>query len=586
MFVHQKQYRTSREYIVLIPLQKTSTINKVSIERRNIDDTTDKNILYIGNGSNVDFIIYKNAQLIQDDNESNQFSTQFKVFMIDKQTKKLHQENRTINFWFNNHFGQNQYADDTNEFLRILFKSDEFPRDYFSFIKRLMELLRLFSSIRKLELQIQTLIDNNHPKYENNLQQNADLIKEKLLDLLEQAFPNPMFVNDLAKYLEYDDQIVFQYLSELEDKNLVKHLNHNGQQWTRVIISAEEEDTHKVILYKSISELSNSLRPTIAIITVNYFEKLAVDAMIENKVTFVRHKAGESNVYTIGTIGTHHIVSTKLPLIGRSRTAQISTGSTTTRLLGTFQYVQHVFIIGCAGGIPHYIDASKHIRRGDIIVGYPNEEDYVYGIYEAEKSAEGYEFVSTCYKPKSFQLYQLLEPIKENYQQTHFNRSSTHRYPWEKFLEDGIKYLLSHNIDCLPQSNDRLCIKTENNEIIEIEHPNNERKDYLRPAIRFGMIAGGKNILTNDYFKITLCDKCNVLCFDSEIDQVIAAIQGNHIESFMIIHGISDYHDGTLNKEWQPYSSLCAAAFMKTIIYKIPNNLYAHSNIQHDDDIL
>ena len=27
----------------------------------------------------------------------------------------------------------------------------------------------------------------------------ADLIKEKLLDLLEQAFPNPMLVNDLAK---------------------------------------------------------------------------------------------------------------------------------------------------------------------------------------------------------------------------------------------------------------------------------------------------------------------------------------------------------------------------------------------------
>jgi len=112
---------------------------------------------------------------------------------------------------------------------------------------------------------------------------------------------------------------------------------------------------------------------------VNYFEKLAVDAMIENKITFVRQKVGESNVYTIGTIGQHHVVSTKLPLIGRSRTAQISTGSTTTRLLGTFQHVQHVFIIGCAGGVPHYTDANKHVRRGDIIVGYPNEEDYIYG---------------------------------------------------------------------------------------------------------------------------------------------------------------------------------------------------------------
>jgi hypothetical protein len=88
---------------------------------------------------------------------------------------------------------------------------------------------------------------------------------------------------------------------------------------------------------------------------------------------------GESNVYTIGTIGPHHVVSTKLPLIGRSRTAQISTGSTTTRLLGTFQQVQHVFLIGCAGGVPHYTDATKHVRRGDIVVGYPNEEDYVYG---------------------------------------------------------------------------------------------------------------------------------------------------------------------------------------------------------------
>lgn len=90
---------------------------------------------------------------------------------------------------------------------------------------------------------------------------------------------------------------------------------------------------------------------------------------------------GESNVYTIGTIGRHHVVSTKLPLIGRTRTAQISTGSTATRLFGTFQYVQHVFIVGCAGGIAHYHNANKHLRRGDIVVAYPNEEDYVYGRY-------------------------------------------------------------------------------------------------------------------------------------------------------------------------------------------------------------
>jgi len=45
---------------------------------------------------------------------------------------------------------------------------------------------------------------------------------------------------------------------------------------------------------------------------------------------------GESNVYTIGYIGQHKVVSTKLPAVGRQMAAQISSGNTTTRLLGRF----------------------------------------------------------------------------------------------------------------------------------------------------------------------------------------------------------------------------------------------------------
>jgi hypothetical protein len=50
------------EYVVLIPLQKTSTLNIVLLERRKVADITDKNILHIGSGRNGDFIIYKNSQ--------------------------------------------------------------------------------------------------------------------------------------------------------------------------------------------------------------------------------------------------------------------------------------------------------------------------------------------------------------------------------------------------------------------------------------------------------------------------------------------------------------------------------------------
>lgn len=44
---------------------------------------------------------------------------------------------------------------------------------------------------------------------------------------------------------------------------------------------------------------------------------------------------GESNVYTLGNIGAHRIVCTKLPTVGHTREAMTAAGNTTTRLLGT-----------------------------------------------------------------------------------------------------------------------------------------------------------------------------------------------------------------------------------------------------------
>lgn len=43
---------------------------------------------------------------------------------------------------------------------------------------------------------------------------------------------------------------------------------------------------------------------------------------------------GESNVYTLGNIGAHRIVCTKLPSVGHTREAMTAAGNTTTRLLG------------------------------------------------------------------------------------------------------------------------------------------------------------------------------------------------------------------------------------------------------------
>ena len=50
-------------------------------------------------------------------------------------------------------------------------------------------------------------------------------------------------------------------------------------------------------------------------------------------------------VYTIGDIGEHRVVSTKLPQIGRDMSSQISSGSNVTRLLGMYNFSAHGHII-------------------------------------------------------------------------------------------------------------------------------------------------------------------------------------------------------------------------------------------------
>ena len=47
--------------------------------------------------------------------------------MTDRKTGQRQQENRSLHFWFNQH-EENQYVDDTNEFMNELFHTDEFPR--------------------------------------------------------------------------------------------------------------------------------------------------------------------------------------------------------------------------------------------------------------------------------------------------------------------------------------------------------------------------------------------------------------------------------------------------------------------------
>lgn len=46
--------------------------------------------------------------------------------------------------------------------------------------------------------------------------------------------------------------------------------------------------------------------------------------------------------------------------------------------VGTFGEIEHVFVVGAAGGVPHYTDYYKHVRLGDIVMSTPNDKGHIY----------------------------------------------------------------------------------------------------------------------------------------------------------------------------------------------------------------
>lgn len=105
---------------------------------------------------------------------------------------------------------------------------------------------------------------------------------EKLLEIIESAYPNPITVEDIAKEWGWEETDVHEHINQLQEKGLVKALDHGA--FTR----AQQEDA-TITVVKQMPTMATSKQPTIAIITAQYCEKLAVDAMIENKETFVRY---------------------------------------------------------------------------------------------------------------------------------------------------------------------------------------------------------------------------------------------------------------------------------------------------------
>ncbi|XP_064537091.1 uncharacterized protein LOC135427497 isoform X1 [Drosophila montana] len=607
--VRRSQTPPRTEQVVMTPRGKTANSTVILIERKLVDEINDR--VHVAGGDHTGIIINKDTVAGQKSaSKAAALSLEFRVFLVSANTGKHSQESRTLRFWFRDWLTNDEkQAHIAQDFFKELVSPQDFPRDYVGFIKKIMKLLQHgYSEIQSIEIELRILEETSAPpsrpprdgyiiycygdcnrKFEEALLaqkktvsleesqfESPPLTQEKVLELIEQAYPNPVSPEDLAKDYGWSEQDVLLVIQSLQERGLIKSMEYNA--YTRI---HHEDKEIKVV--KQMPTIASNKQPTIAIITAQYCEKLAVDAMLENKETFVRYttvdsdpnltnslrkskkkrRFGESNVYTLGNIGAHRIVSTKLPSVGSTREAMTATGNTTTRLLGTFQKVDYVFIVGVAGGVPHYTDYKKHVRLGDVVISYVDkqralinskEKPYVY-VYKSGEDVK-------TYFPVNDSLQQIAESLQANMEL---------KRPWETYLGDAQQSLAQKTESDFGRPDaktDKLFMNIGNNEVIEVAHPiaADEINGVTRLRLHLGPIGSGRDLVRNDDLRTQFARKFGLLATDVEMSSVLDSIIGNCRESFILVKGISDYKDGMSTRKWQNYASLSAAAVVKSVI--------------------
>ncbi|XP_059146503.1 uncharacterized protein LOC131934378 isoform X2 [Physella acuta] len=570
---------TNDEEVVMTPSKK-GKVTHIKIERKKKQYVNPEDVVHVAGGQHQGLVVAR-PDAAEMDLGKPQLQLGFMCFLVDMKTDEHYVESRKLKFWYVE--GTDYYNQVTTayEFFKELVRPENFPRDYVGFIKKCMKQMQSdrYKQARKVDLEVEHLDAADAPmspdclipldKFGFNKKDDRpieEIIREKLLTVLESAYPNVLSVEDLVRITGADAAIVSLQLQELQTRELISPMENGG--FVRKVL----DDKTEVQMIKTMPMLAANLQPTIAIITYQYCEKMAVDAMMENKTTYVRYKTeGESNVYTTGFIGEHKVVTTKLPAIGHFRAAQISSGNTTTRLLGTFQAIEHVFLVGCAGSVPHFTDYYKHGRLGDVVISTCDEKGYIY--YYCDKITQDkkgdIQYQLKTWSPRDLELQRMAEKLKEVLQ---LDPSFA---PWQHYIEEGQELLASQEQDYTrpPRTNDRLYMGIGEGQVIEVQHPENpdgvEELTNL-PTIRFGVLGAGRPV-KQEMSRHDFASRYGIQSFDTDFDQVLDSIVGNRKDSFIFIRGLADYVDGTRNKEWQPYAALAAAAVTKYIITSLKN---------------
>ncbi|KAK0417059.1 hypothetical protein QR680_012811 [Steinernema hermaphroditum] len=543
----KEEPRMGKGLIVLQPLLQSPEHNVVRIQRKQSINNTDS-VLHIAGGSHSGIIVNKLSEECEDIVPEVQLA--FSVWLRDGDTRR--QENRALRFVF---------AEDTDNAARHTVAQQmfqelvtSFPKDYVTFMRSVLKMMQVgYDPINMVEIDMQLAAENEAMAMPDAKEYDSGSEVENVTighvqETLEHAFPCSLGVDVIAEALRCNTEIIEEFLDELEKTGIVRRV---GEEWMRVDESANDvlNETMTVSSTPSAEVTVKSDSPTIAIITCLFVEKQIIDSMIENGRTMFRYrKGGDSNVYTLGTMGGHNVVATKLAVIGDTREANTSSELTGDRS-ATYVYAEGFTLDRATEQINGFITAKRDPKKQILA--------------EVARNADN-------------------EFLKE----------------WDKITEETIKKLNSAGNDESfarpPPETDVLAVPVGGGNVVVVphprKHPNQEKTtsaihigpvgamtSLKRPTTTEAVMEAENTETTWRNLTAELRDRFamehGLRAMDAGFKPVIDSIKGSCIDSWALVRGIADYQHGQSRsaKVWQAYAAVRACAYVKTLLDRLPN---------------
>jgi nucleoside phosphorylase len=285
----------------------------------------------------------------------------------------------------------------------------------------------------------------------------------------------------------------------------------------------------------------------------------------------------DNNDYTLGKIGGHNVVLAVLP---EGEYGVASAASVARDMLHSFPNVRIGLMVGIGGGAP---SPNHDIRLGDIVVSVPCDGKGGVFYYDFGKTIQDQTFQPTGYlnQPPTV-LRTAVNGLRARYEGDGHQLDAAINSALERKPRLRMKYsrpdpssdrLYRSKVTHPPNGNSScsaVCSQVSSHFVERNERP----EDEDNPAIHYGVIASGSQLMKDALIRDKLAAEAGILCFEME-----AAGLMNQFPC-LVVRGICDYSDSHKNKEWQGYAAMAAAAYAKELLCRItPNKVEAEKKI-------